>query len=203
MLNLIRKKDGRIDSILVVTIFVTMIYYITTPAVWVTIYKELTPEHMTLKNIVTEVFCIGFGIIWTKYSDKLYKKYDAILCIEFVLTSFMLAIVWIHLDLVEYFWMDAMAYCVSTQNVIAGGRKLTIQRYKTEEERNKFSQMRSVCGSVGCLAGSFIGFLVQPLLSTEMMITIYLVASLADNICYIVIFKAQQKELAMTETEKE
>ena len=194
MIGMLKMQDGRIDMILVTTIFVTGIYYVTTPALWIHIYQVRTPDMVSIKNIGMEILSIVFGIIWVKYGDKLYRHYGKILFLECGFAVALLVVTWTSLDLQTYYIIDSACIAISTQNVIAGGRKLKARRYPSGEARHRFDQMNSVCASFGVITGSMLGLYVQPHVGIRGLITVYLTASLADNICYYCIYKKMQKE---------
>lgn len=194
MFKMFKMQDGKFDMMLFASLFVTLIYYTTTPAMWVRIYQVLTPNMVSIQHIALEASSIIFGLLWAKFSDKLYKQYGKILFVEAFFAAVLLVITWTSLNLVHYYIMDSACIALSTNNVVSGNRKLKAKRYQNEEARNKFDQMNSVCGSIGAIGGSMIGIFIQQYVPLEWMITIYLVASLTDNLCYYCIYRKMQKE---------
>ena len=194
MKGFFKRSNGKIDMILITTVIMNTMYFATFPAIWYQTYQAITSGLINLDNMVREISCIIFSLLWRNYADKLYKKYPKFLALEAVTSAITIAIVWLTRDLKVYFIVNLIGVALTTNNISCGGRLLRTKRYTTETERNNFEQSNSVMASTGVIVGSLIGMYMGNVISVEWLITIGLVTAMTDNVCYYFIYNAMEKE---------
>ena len=118
-----------------------------------------------------------------------YRQY----CVLETLATIFCTILCINTNnIIVYYILDTLFFCLITRNIICGIIKLTANRYKDEKERVIFDNNNNIAASVATIIGSLIAMILK--LDFNIMLIIATIGNAIDNIFYIVIYTKQKRK---------
>lgn len=185
-------KKFKIDGIIMATFLTTLFYASTYPYINKIIISNASSNLIAMNQIGNCLSIIIFSTLWKKYNDKLYKHFR-FFCISETLSIISICILTILTEnIIMYYILDTLFFCIITRNIICGGITLRANRYKKEKERVEFDNNDNIAASAATIIGSLIAMILK--LDFNIMLIIATIGNMIDNVFYIVIYTRQQKK---------
>lgn len=186
-----KKKKIKIDGMLMATFITTLFYSSTYPYIHKEIISSIPDTMISIEQIINCLGIISSGMLWNKFSNKLFKFYPVYCVMETVLGIITTIFAITTHNLVVYYLVDTIIYAVVTRNICCGIVKLRTLRYNTEESREKFDNNDNSIYAFATILGSIIAIFLN--LNFKIMLIIATFRNMIDNIFYIVIYHNERK----------
>lgn len=186
-MNTKRKFDG----MLVATFITTLFYSSTYPYIHKEIISSVSDAFISLEQIVNCLGIIYSGLLWNKFSNKIFRFYPLFCVLESILGVFTSVFAITTHNLAVYYMVDTIIFAVVTRNICCGGVKLRALRYNSEEKREKYDNNNNSLAALATIIGSTISIFLN--LNFEIMLCIATVGNMVDNIFYIFIYYNEKK----------
>lgn len=180
------------DSMLLATFFSTCFYSATYPYIYKVIMSAVTENAIAVNQIAVCISVILFSSLWNRFSNRLYPFFQLFCVLESiagVCTSVYVALY--PENVMIYYILDTLMFCLITRNIICGGVRLRAVRYKSETEREHFDNSNNSVSAMATIIGSLIALKLN--LDFTKMIWIAAIGNMIDNIFYILIFEETKK----------
>lgn len=183
----------KIDGMLLATFITTLFYSASYPYIHKVIISNVSETIIALSQIINCVSIVFFGLIWNRFSQKIFKFYPAFCITETVLSILSTVIMIITKNILVYYVIDTLIFAIVTRNICCGGVKLKSIRYKTETTREHFDNSNNSANAMATIIGSLIAMILK--LDFEKMLCIATVGNSIDNIFYMVIYKRSENNV--------
>lgn len=183
-----------ISDKLVFSSFITnCIYSFAYPTVHYELIRNVGQKAVSLNMIVICISGVIFPILWNKYSNKLYKKYNVFCNLETILylilcVSFLLGLITPY----AYYFLDTFAFCFVSKNIICGTNKLKVLTYDSEE-RVEFDNNIQLVSNASSLIGYFLSLLMTVPLGVSLIF--FTIGVILDNSFYASVWKKSLTKL--------
>ncbi len=184
-------KNRQIDGMLIATFLTTLFYASTYPYIHKEIMMAVSDRMVAINQIINCLGIVISGVVWNKYSDKIFVYYPPFCIIETIITT--ANTIWAvktH-NIVAYYITDTIIFAIVTRNICCGGVKLRAIRYTTEIEREHFDNNNNSISAIASIIGSIIAMILN--LDFEIMLYLATFGNAIDNIFYLIIYKATIK----------
>ena len=181
------------DAMLTATFFADCFYSATYPYIYKEIMSGISGGTVAIQQIVNCLSVILFSALWNRFSDRLFPFY-AVLCVLECLAGFCTSLyVTFHPEnILMYYVLDTLLFCLITRNIICGGVRLRAMRYPTEQQREHFDNSNNAVSAAATIIGSLIAIKLN--LNFVHMIWLATFGNMIDNFFYINIFLKSRKE---------
>lgn len=185
-------RNKKVDGMIVATFLTTVFYSSAYPYIHKEIIMSISDQLIALNQIINCLSVVIFGILWNKYSDKLFIHYPTFCILETILNvgSTIWAIA--ARNLAAYYMIDTIIFAIVTRNICCGGVKLRALRYASENEREHFDNNNNSASAIASILGSLIAMVLE--LNFEVMLCIATFGNVIDNIFYFFIYKSTTKK---------
>lgn len=148
-------KIHKPDAMLMATFFAQCFYSATYPYIYQQIMSSITGEIVACNQIVNCISVIIFSALWNRLSDKLFPFY-AVLCVLECLTGLCtsLYVTFQPDNVLMYYVLDTLLFCLITRNIICGGVRLRAMCYPTEQQREHFDNSNNAVSAAATIIGS-------------------------------------------------
>jgi len=184
-------KKVKLDGMILATFLTTLFYASTFPFIHKQIMLETSDNFIALSNIIDCASVIILGSIWNKWSKRLFKFYPLFCILETIVTIAMCIWTLATGNLAAYYMMGTIEMAVITRNMVCGGTRLRILRYKTEEEREHYQNNNNSADALATIIGSCIAMMLD--LPFSLMLGLATFGNCIDNIFYLVIYYSTLK----------
>lgn len=177
-----------ISDKLVFSSFVTnCIYSFAYPTVHYELIRNVGQKAVSLNMIAMCISGIIFPILWNKYSNKLYKKYNVFCNLETILyvtlcVSFLLGFVTPY----AYYFLDTFAFCFISKSILCGNNKLKVLTYDSDK-RMEFDNNIQLVSNASSLIGYFLSLLITVPLGVSFIL--FTIGVILDNLFYVSVWK--------------
>lgn len=181
------------DAMLMATFFADCFYSATYPYIYKEIMSDISGETVATQQIVNCLSVILFSALWNKFSDRLFPFY-AVLCVLECLAGLCTSLyVTFHPEnILMYYVLDTILFCLITRNIICGGVRLRAMCYPTEQQREHFDNSNNAVSAAATIIGSAAAVFLH--LDFVHMVWIATIGNMTDNIFYIYIFFHSRKD---------
>lgn len=185
-------KKVKVDGMILATFLTTLFYASTFPFIHKQLMMEVSDNMIALANIIDCVSVIIFGSIWNKWSDKLFPFYPHFCIAETVVTIGIAVWVLTSGHLAAYYMLSTIEMAIITRNMVCGGNRLQIIRYKTETEREHYKNNDNSAHALATIIGSCIAMIIH--LPFSVMLVLATFGNCIDNIMYLFIYYSTVKK---------
>ena len=182
----------KLDGMLLATFITTLFYSASYPYIHKVIISNVSETVIALSQIINCVSIVFFGLIWNRYSQKLFKFYSVFCVLETLLSISSTVYAVMTGNILAYYVVDTLIFAIVTRNICCGGVKLRALRYNTETAREHFDNSDNSASAIATIIGSLIAVVLK--LDFIKMLWIATVGNAVDNIFYIAIYRKQMKE---------
>ena len=176
------------DKVIIANFLSNLFYSASYPAVHSYLMKTVGQRMISVNSLFACIGGIILPIIWNKYSDKLYKKYGAMLvteCIIYILILIMLLTN--RMGLITYYILDTIFFALVTKSIICGGNKLRAKRYSNEADRVKYDNNSQMASNISKIIGFGISAIFT--LSMKQAFVLSTIGICIDNIFFYLAWK--------------
>lgn len=182
----------KIDGMLLATLITTLFYSSTYPYIHKEIMINVSETVVALSQIINCISIIFFGVLWNKFSDKLFQYYAVICVLETILSIGSTVFAITTGNILAYYILDTLIFSIITRNICCGGVKLRAMRYKTEADREHYDNNNNSMNAIATIIGSVIAMVLH--LNFATMLIIATIGSAVDNIFYIFIYRNERRK---------
>lgn len=183
----------KLDGMLLATFITTLFYSASYPYIHKVIISNVSETVIALSQIINCVSIVFFGLIWNRYSQKLFKFYSVFCIFETLLSITSTVIAVITGNILAYYVIDTLIFAIVTRNICCGGVKLRALRYSTETAREHFDNSDNSASAVATIIGSVLAMILK--LDFIPMLWIATVGNAVDNIFYIAIYNKEREKV--------
>lgn len=183
----------KLDGMLLATFITTLFYSASYPYIHKVIISNVSETVIALSQIINCVSIVFFGLMWNRYSQKLFKFYSAFCIFETLLSITSTVIAVITGNIFAYYVIDTLIFAIVTRNICCGGVKLRALRYSTETAREHFDNSDNSASAVATIIGSVLAMILK--LDFIPMLWIATVGNAVDNIFYIAIYNKEREQV--------
>lgn len=180
------------DAMLMATFFADCFYSATYPYIYQQIMSGITGNAVAYSQIACCLSVIVFSRLWNRFSEKLFPYYPVFCILECVCGICTSLFVTFFQDILCYYLLDTLLFCLITRNIICGGVRLRAVRYPTEQLREQFDNNNNAVSAAATIIGSAAAVFLH--LDFVHMVWIATIGNMTDNIFYIYIFFHSRKD---------
>lgn len=181
------------DAMLLATFFADCFYSATYPYIYKQILAGISSDAVAAQQIVNCISVILFSALWNRFSEKLFPFYAGLCVLECLAGLCTSLYVTFHPEnILMYYVLDTILFCLITRNIICGGVKLRAMCYPTEQQREHFDNSNNAVSAAATIIGSLIAIKLN--LNFVHMIWLATFGNMIDNFFYINIFLKSRKD---------
>lgn len=182
----------KFDGMLLATFITTIFYSATYPYIHKTIMQYASETIIAINQIINCISIVLFGVLWNKYSNKIFKYYPVICSAETILGICSSLWATITENVLVYYIIDTLIFAIVTRNICCGGVKLRAMRYKSESEREHFDNNNNSANAIATIIGSVLAMILH--LDFITMLWLATIGNAVDNVFYIFIYRTEQRK---------
>lgn len=184
----IENTNQKLSKIMIWAEFICqLLCSMTYPYIYSQIMKQITDKYISVDSICVCVSTIIVNLLWNKYGNKLFKKYNTFCTIETISYIIATIVTILTYDFKFIFISDTLITSLITRNIICGRIKLRAKIHPTDVEREKYDNDSNTLSSIAIIVGSLISMVLS--LDIRILLVISCISNTIDNFSYSYIWK--------------